>query len=97
VRAAPAVVTFPTVGPDALSEQRVRLAANDGGAVAVVAAESDHPALSCRWEKGPGDAATLLLRLDRARLSGPMQATVRVRLGGPGAEVLAVPVTCGEP
>jgi hypothetical protein len=96
VRAAPAVVTFPTVGPDALPERLVRLAASDGGPVAVEAAEADHPALSCRWEKGPGDAATLLLRLDRARLDGgALQATVRVRLGGPKAEVLAIPVTAG--
>jgi hypothetical protein len=94
VRAAPAEVTFASVGLDAQPERLVRLAAVDGRRVVVEAVQADDPAVSCRWEPGPGDAATLLLSLDRSKLSGAeLHATVRVRLTGPAAETLTIPVT----
>ncbi len=94
VRAAPAEVTWGGFGNGPLPARLVRLTAADDAEVAVEAVEADHPALTCAWARGPGNAATIKVQADRTKIPGEsLRATVRVRLAGTG-EVLTIPVSC---
>jgi hypothetical protein len=71
----------------------VRLRPAEGHKVAIESAEADDPGVTCTWAAGPGDGATLKIRVDARRLDlrdGPRM--VRVRLSEPPNEVLTVPV-----
>jgi hypothetical protein len=94
VRATPAEVTWGGFGSGPLPSRLVRLTAAGDAEVAVEAVEADHPALTCTWARGPGNAATLKVQADRTKIPGEsLRSAVRVRLGGTG-EVLTIPVSC---
>jgi hypothetical protein len=68
-----------------------------GEAVVIQAVTADDPAVQCRWAKGPGNLATVRVQIDRGRLAGPaLETNLHVRLAGPVAETLTVPVTCSQ-
>jgi hypothetical protein len=94
VRASPAEVMFQgTGGP--LPAQIVRLRGVDQLEVEVKKVESDDPSVSCSFAKGPGNMATLRIRVDQSRLpvSG-LQTALHVHFVQPNAEVLTIPVGC---
>jgi hypothetical protein len=63
--------------------------------VKVLGADGDHPAILCTWASGPGPLATLKVAFDRAKLPADgLQGTVTVRLSGPPAETVTIPVVC---
>jgi uncharacterized protein DUF1573 len=56
---------------------------------------ADDPAVTCRWAPGPGNAATLRIQVDRARLHGDrLQSAVHVHTRTPQGESITIPVTC---
>ena len=56
---------------------------------------TDDPAITCRWAQGPNTMATLKIQVDRRRLhSGTLESAVHVRISGPFAETLTIPVKC---
>jgi hypothetical protein len=71
----------------------VQLRGADGQAVQVEAIEASVPALTGRWAAGPGNFATVRVRLDRAQWRGEMlTGEVRVRLREPAGETIVIPV-----
>jgi hypothetical protein len=94
VRAIPAEVTWGGVGSGPLPSRLLRLTGADDAPVQIETVEADHPALSCTWARGPGNAATLKVQADRTKMDGDvLRTTLRVRLAG-GAEALTIPVFC---
>jgi hypothetical protein len=61
--------------------------------VVVDKAESDHPAISCKWAAGPGAMATLRVTVDREKANLAGMGVVTVRVTGPTAETLLIPVS----
>jgi hypothetical protein len=71
----------------------VRLRASDGERIVISSAEADDPGVTCTWAAGPGAGATLKVQVDRRQLSDRAEPRrVRVRLSGPTAEILTIPV-----
>ncbi|MBI3821847.1 MAG: DUF1573 domain-containing protein [Planctomycetes bacterium] len=70
--------------------QLVRLRALGDKAIRVGSAEADQPGITCTWAAGPGNDATLRIRVDPAKAASG-NAVVRVQLIEP-AMVLAIPV-----
>src|SRR5262249_34994849 len=82
VRATPAEVSWGGFGNGPLPSRLVRLTAADDAEVAVEGVEAGHPALTCTWARGPGNAVTLKVAADRTKINGEsLRAAVRVRLG----------------
>ncbi len=72
----------------------VRLRPANGKKVVIESAEADDPGVTCTWAAGPGDGATLKIRVDGRRLDkrdGPR--AVRVRLAEPPNEIVTISVT----
>jgi hypothetical protein len=72
----------------------VRLRPAEGQKVAIESAEADDPGITCTWAAGPGDGATLKIRVDGRRVdkrAGPR--AVRVRFTEPPNEIVTIPVT----
>lgn len=94
VSAAPAAVVLSESAEQPLPARIVLLSARDDRPVRIERVESDHPAVECRWAHGPGQQATLKIRVDRKQISGArLSAAVHVRLSQP-AETLVIPVRC---
>jgi hypothetical protein len=94
VSAAPSAVVLSESTEQPLPARIVLLSATDEGRVRIERVESDHPAVDCRWAQGPGQQATLKIRVDRKQISGDrLRAAVHVRLSQP-AETITIPVHC---
>ncbi len=93
VSASPAEVTFEGAGP--LPARVVLLRGSDGLAVEVASVECSEPCVHCTFAKGPGDMATLRVRVDRARVPPDgLHATLRVHLASPSGGEAVLPVHC---
>jgi hypothetical protein len=93
VQVAPSNLTLRFATGQATASALVRLKDAKDGEVVVESAESDHPAIACKWAAGPGTMATLRVTVDRekARAAGVGVVTVKVR--GPARETLILPVS----
>jgi hypothetical protein len=97
-RVAGAVVATPesvavrfAAGQDEVSTL-VRLRAADGKAVAVGAAESDHPGVAVRWSPDPGPVAAVRVTVTGKAAAQAGSCNVRVRLSEPNAQEIVIPV-----
>jgi hypothetical protein len=83
-----------TAAPDTpLPSQLVRLRDARGEAVEVERLVADHPAITCRWAKGPGPMATLKISVDHKRLTnGHLQSAVHVHISKPVRATVTIPV-----
>jgi len=73
--------------------QLVRLRGAGGQVVRIHKAQSDHAAIQCTWAAGPGNEATLKVRVDAGLLAtANASAEVRVVLAEPAGATLAIPV-----
>jgi hypothetical protein len=82
-------------GGQAGGQRWVRLADRDGGKVVVERVTADDPALVCEAVPGPGDGASIKIRVDRARLRGDyLESAVRVQIASPVRDTVVIPVTC---
>lgn len=55
----------------------------------------DHPAVACRWAKGPGNSATVRVEVDARKLRGrEMNTLIHIHVVAPAREVVSVPVRC---
>ena len=97
VQASPASATLRFARDQASASSLVRLRDADSRIVEVEKAESDHPAISCKWAAGPGSMATLRVTVDlkEARAAGVGVVTVRVK--GPVEETILIPVSWTVP
>jgi hypothetical protein len=77
------------VEPGQGASQLILVRDSDGQPVVIDRAEADDPAVTCRWAPGPTRVAAV-----RVRGSGRVRTTVRIHVGKPVEETLAVPVTC---
>lgn len=93
VQVAPGSVTLRFAKEQATASSLVRLKDAGDREVAVEKAESDHPAITCKWAAGPGAMATMRVTVDleKARAAGVGVVTVRVK--GPAPETLLIPVS----
>ncbi len=93
VQATPERVAFVGRDAQAIPARIVLLNGPEEEAVEVARVEADHPAILCRWAKGPGTMATLKIQLDpeRARTES-FQGTVQVFLNRPEGEKVSIPV-----
>jgi hypothetical protein len=95
VSAAPAAVVLSEGANQPLPARIVLLSAAEDAPVRIDRVESDHPAIDCRWATGPGNRATLKIRVDRQQIPGDrLRAAVRVHLSRPTAETITIPVSC---
>ena len=69
----------------------------DDREVVVDKAESDHPAIACKWAAGPGAMATLRVTVDRDQAKAAGVGVVTVRVKGPAAETFLIPVSWTVP
>jgi hypothetical protein len=97
VRAVPAnpIVRFAKDQPSASAIVRLRDAGDRE--VVVDKAEADHPAVTCKWAAGPGIMASLRITVDLKDARAAGVAVVTVRLKGPAAETILVPVSWTVP
>ena len=97
VQVSPGSATLRFARDQATASALVRLRDADGRTVEVEKAESDHPAIACKWAAGPGAMATLrvTVELTDARAAGVGVVTVRVK--GPSPETLLIPVSWTVP
>src|SRR5262249_30797540 len=86
VQAAPAAVTLRFAKGQTTASSLVRLRDAADGEVVVQKAESDHPAIACKWAAGPGTMTTLRVTVDLDQAKAAGVAVVSVRLKGPAAE-----------
>jgi hypothetical protein len=93
VQVAPGSVTLRFAKDQWTASSLVRLKDADDREVMVEKAEADHPAIACKWAAGPGAMSTLRVTvdLDKAKAAGVGVVTVRVK--GPAAETLLIPVS----
>jgi Protein of unknown function (DUF1573) len=93
VQVAPGSVTLRFARDQATASALVRLKDATDREVVIDTAESDHPAIGCKWAAGPGAMATLRVTVDleKAKAAGVGVVTVKVR--GPAPETLLVPVS----
>lgn len=75
----------------------LRLRDADDREVVVEKAEADHPAVSCKWAAGPGVMTTLRVTVDLKEVRAAGVGVVTVRLKGPAAETILVPVSWTVP
>ena len=62
-------------------------------AVEVEKVTTDHPAIQCRWAKGPGPMATLKIQFDPGELqAATLEGSVQVHLARPVGEQVSIPV-----
>jgi hypothetical protein len=76
-----------------LSATLVRLRPPEGQKIAIESVDANDPGVTCTWAAGPGDGATLKVRVDRRQLDardGPR--SVQVRLLGQSGQMLTIPV-----
>jgi len=97
VQAVPASATLRFAKDQASASALVRLRDAGGREVVVDKAESDHAAVSCKWAAGPGAMATLRIIVDLKDARAAGVAVVTVRLKGPAAESILVPVSWTVP
>ncbi len=97
VQAAPANVTLRFAKDQPTATSLVKLRDAKDGEVTIEKAEADHAAVSCKFAAGPGSMATLRVTVDRAKANGSGVAVVRVKLSGPKAETILVPVSWHVP
>lgn len=93
VQATPQRVSFVGSDAQAIPARIVLLSGSEDEAVEVGKVEADHPAIQCRWAKGPGAMATLKIQINPER--APSQAfhgTVHVQLNKPDGEKVSIPV-----
>jgi hypothetical protein len=89
VRADPAEVEWRGTG--ALPSRIVLLSSDSERPVEVESVEASHPCLKCRFATGPGLRSTLRIVCE-APPAGGLQGEVRVRLKGPKAGTMSIPV-----
>jgi hypothetical protein len=97
VTAVPASATLRFAKGQTTASALVRLRDADDREVVVEKAEADHPAVACKWAAGPGAMATLRVTVDLtdARAAGVGVVTVRVK--GPAAGPILIPVSWTVP
>jgi hypothetical protein len=71
----------------------VRLRDAEDREVVVDKAESDHPAIACKWAAGPGTMATLRITVDLSQARAAGVGVVTVKLKSPTAEIILIPVS----
>jgi hypothetical protein len=95
VRPLPDAVTVAAAAGQPVPSRIVLLSAPGEEAVGVERVEADDPAIECQWAPGPGNRATLKVRIDRGRVAGDtLRGTIRVHLSHPEPQTLVLPVTC---
>src|SRR5262249_45320565 len=94
VRAAPATVTLIIPRGQPAPSRVVLLQTEGDEEVEVEGVEADHPALRCRWTKGPGNMVTLKIGVDHTRVTDTLKGTLPVRVRRPAAASLDIPVFC---
>lgn len=98
VAAVPAAVTWQAPAGEPLPARLVLVRGADDRPVQVERVEADDPALVCQWAPGPGNQATVKLRVDRSRMTGDsLQGVVRVQVSQPERQTLTIPVTVRAP
>ena len=65
----------------------------DDREVVVEKAEADHPAVRCKWAAGPGTMTTLRVTVDLSQARAAGVGVVTVKLKGPTAETILIPVS----
>jgi Protein of unknown function (DUF1573) len=93
VQVAPGSVTLRFAKDQATASSLVRLKDADDREVVVDKAESDHPAIACKWAAGPGSMATLRVTVDLEKAQAAGVGVVTVRVKGPAAETVLIPVS----
>jgi hypothetical protein len=93
VQAVPGSVTLRFAKEQTTASSLVRLRHADDKEVIVEKAESDHPAIACKWAAGPGSMATLRITVDLAKVNTAGVAVVTVRVKGPEPETILIPVS----
>jgi hypothetical protein len=93
VQVSPASVTLRFAKGQSTASSLVRLRDAKDGDVVVDKAESDHPAIACKWAAGPGTMTTLRVTVDLDQAKAAGVAVVSVRLKGPTAETILIPVS----
>ncbi|HKB03121.1 MAG TPA: DUF1573 domain-containing protein [Gemmataceae bacterium] len=93
VQVAPGSVTLRFAKDQATASSLVRLKDADDREVVVEKAESDHPAIACKWAAGPGAMATVRVTVDLEKAMAAGVGVVTVRIKGPAAETVLIPVS----
>lgn len=93
VEAVPGSVTLRFAKEQTSASSLLRLRDADDREVVVDKAESDHPAIACKWAPGPGSMATLRVTVDLSKANAAGVGVVTVKLKGPAAETILIPIS----
>src|SRR5262249_7640622 len=93
VQASPGSVTLRFAKEQTSASSLLRLKDADDRQVVVEKAESDHPSIACKWASGPGSMATLRVTVDLSKANAAGVGVVTVKLKGPVAETVLIPVS----
>jgi hypothetical protein len=93
VEAVPASATLRFAKEQTSASSLLRLRDADGREVIVDKAEADHPAIACKFASGPGSMATLRVTVDLSKANAAGVGVVMVKLKGPTAETILIPVS----
>jgi hypothetical protein len=93
VRAVPESATLRFAKEQTSATTLLRLRDAENREVVVEKAEADHPAITCKWAAGPGQMATLRVTVDRSKANALGLGVITVRVKGPAAETIVIPVS----
>lgn len=100
-RSAAKVVASPSrvewTGPkdEALPSKIVLLRSGGTEAVLIDRLLAHHPAITCRWAKGPGKFATVKFTIDASKVKGDkLETAVDIFVSSPSTLQLSVPISC---
>jgi hypothetical protein len=95
VSIAPSRVDLMAAPGQAVPSRIVMIRPGSDRQVIVDRVECDHPAIAVQWARGPGNATTLRINIDRSKLTTPeLQSTLRIHVREPQDETLTLPVSC---
>lgn len=95
IRARPEQVEISGSAGQALPSRLLLIRASENEAVTIDRIEAEHPAITCRWAKGPGNFATVRVQIEKDRLQGnELKSTIYIHVSHPVRDVLSIPVKC---
>lgn len=95
IRANPGTIKIIGIAGRPLPSRLLAVGDAENEPVEIKKIRADHPAIQCRWAKGPGALATVKIQVDRLKMkSKQIESTIQVYISSPAEEVISIPVTC---
>lgn len=95
IKAVPGEVKLFVSSGQAIPSRLVVIQDARGEEVLIEKIEANHPAIQCRWVKGPGAMATVKIQMDRDQMKEDrLESSIQIEVSGPEREHISIPVSC---